>query len=359
LRQWRDRETNALLGRMRRGFKLLYWLITPHRTRHRITFLRARQQQALTSPTSVGEESAPLPGTGARERRELPATEVSANDPPLLFPLGHFHSPVADPSEVRAREERLWSRTDEMRGIDLNVQAQLALLRELKPHTALIDYPIDDPGDCRTYFYNNDQYPVLDADFLHAALCLFRPRTMIEVGSGFSSLVTAGVNRRLLNGQLDFSCIEPYPRQFLIDGVEGITRLVREKVEDVDPSFFDRLEAGDILFIDSSHVSKIGSDVNHLIFNVLPRLQPGVLIHVHDIFLPDEYPKRWVIDERRNWNEQYLLRAFMEFNSHFEVIWAAHYMSTRHVEAVRMTFPRYPDLGGGGSFWLRRVSQPR
>lgn len=270
---------------MRRGFKLLYWLITPHRTRHRITFLRARQQQALTSPTSVGEESAPLPGTGARERRELPATEVSANDPPLLFPLGHFHSPVADPSEVRAREERLWSRTDEMRGIDLNVQAQLALLRELKPHTASIDYPIDDPGDCRTYFYNNDQYPVLDADFLHAALCLFRPRTMIEVGSGFSSLVTAGVNRRLLNGQLDFSCIEPYPRQFLIDGVEGITRLVREKVEDVDPSFFDRLEAGDILFIDSSHVSKIGSDVNHLIFNVLPRLQPGVLIHVHDIFL--------------------------------------------------------------------------
>jgi Methyltransferase domain len=272
-----------------------------------------------------------------------------------LFPLGHFYSPVADPSELRTREERLWSRTDEMHGIDLRVEAQLTLLQELKPHVATINYPIDHPGNDGTYFYSNDQYPALDADFLHAALCLFRPRVMIEVGAGFSSLVTAEVNRRLLENRLDFTCIDPYPRQFLIDGVEGIARLVREKIEDVDLSLFDRLEAGDILFIDSSHVSKIGSDVNHLIFNVLPRLRPGVLVHLHDIFLPDEYPKRWVLDEGRNWNEQYLLRAFMEFNPRFEVIWAAHYMGTRHPEAVRATFPHYPELGGGGSFWIRRT----
>lgn len=274
---------------------------------------------------------------------------------PLLFPLGHFYSPIADPTQVRAREARLWARKDTMDGIDLRLDAQLSLLHDLKPYAASINYPLDDPGDNRTYYYKNDQYPVLDAEFLHTALCHFRPRVMIEVGSGFSSLIVAETNCRLLDNGIDFTCIEPYPRQFLIDGVEGITRLIREKVEDTDLPFFDRLNAGDILFIDSSHISKVGSDVNYLFFDVLPRVKPGVLIHIHDIFLPDEYPKQWMIDQGRNWNEQYLLRAFLEYNGNFEVVWAAHFIGTRYTAAVQAVFPRYPDLGGGGSFWIRRV----
>jgi hypothetical protein len=78
-------------------------------------------------------------------------------------------------------------------------------------------------------------------------------------------------------------------------------------------------------------------------------------VHVHDIFLPDEYPKVWVIDQGRNWNEQYLVRAFLQFNTAWEVLWAAHFMGSRHTAAVRATFPRYPQLGGGGSLWLRRA----
>src|SRR5262249_31007940 len=150
---------------------------------------------------------------------------------------------------------------------------------------------------------------------------------------------------------LRFLCIEPYPRQFLIDGVPGISDLVRHKVEDVPLQFFDSLQAGDILFIDSSHVSKAGSDVNYLFFEVLPRLASGVLVHIHDIFLPDEYPKIWVIDQGRNWNEQYLVRAFLQFNAEWEIIWAAHFMGTRHTAAVQAVFPRYPQDGGGGSLW--------
>jgi len=115
------------------------------------------------------------------------------------------------------------------------------------------------------------------------------------------------------------------------------------------------LQSGDILFIDSSHVAKVGSDVNYLFFEVIPRLKPGVMVHFHDVFLPDEYPKVWVIDEGRNWNEQYLLRAFLQFNTSWEVMWSAHFMGTRHRAAVQMTFPRYPALGGGGSFWIRRL----
>lgn len=274
---------------------------------------------------------------------------------PLLFPIGHFYSPIANPADIRARERKIWMPTDEMPGIDLCIADQLTLLSQLKPYTASINYPVEQPRDSTTYFYGNDQYPVLDAEFLYAALCHFKPKSMIEVGSGFSSLITADVNRRKLGSKLDFSCIEPFPRQFLIDGVDGITRLVRKKVEDVELSFFDRLESGDILFIDSSHVSKVGSDVNYLFFEVLPRLKKGVMVHVHDIFLPDEYPKSWVIDQGRNWNEQYLLRSFLQFNAEWKVIWAAHFMGTRYTAAVQETFPRYPKLGGGGSFWITRV----
>jgi hypothetical protein len=290
--------------------------------------------------------------------RRPPPKDISADKLggiKLLFPTGHFYSPIADPDDIRARESVIWSRHDEMADIDLNVPAQIELLSRMKTYTADITYPVERPLDQTTYFYANDQYPVLDAEFLYAALCLFRPKTMIEVGSGFSSLITADVNRRILNRQLDFTCIEPYPRQFLIDGVDGVTRLVKEKVEDVDLSFFDRLDLGDILFIDSSHVSKVGSDVNYLFFEVLPRLKKGVMVHVHDIFLPDEYPKSWVIDEGRNWNEQYLLRAFLQGNSGWEIMWAAHFMGSRYASAVHETFPRFPSLGGGGSLWLRRV----
>jgi hypothetical protein len=273
----------------------------------------------------------------------------------LLFPVGHFYSPIADPVDIRARKRRIWKRVDEMPGIHLCISDQMMLLRQLKSYTASINYPVEQPKDLTSYFYGNDQFPVLDAEFLYAVLCHFRPKSMIEVGCGFSSLITADVNRRLLGSKLEFSCIEPFPRQFLIDGVDGITQLVQQKVEDVELSFFDRLDSGDILFIDSSHVSKVGSDVNYLFFEVLPRLKKGVMVHVHDIFLPDEYPSEWVIDQGRNWNEQYLLRAFLQFNADWKVIWASHFMGTRHTVAVQATFPNYPKLGGGGSFWIKRV----
>ena len=273
----------------------------------------------------------------------------------LLFPLGHFYSPVADPEDLLARLGSIWKDTDVLPGIDMRVSAQLELLRQLSPYISQITYPLEQPPDDPTvYFYRNDQYPRLDAEFLFTFLCRHKPRHMIEIGSGFSSLVTADVNCRMLDRGLDFTCIEPYPRQFLINGVEGITRLVREKVENVAVSFFDRLEAGDVLFIDSSHITKTGSDVNYLFFEVLPRLKKGVFVHLHDSFLPFEYPRKWVIDEGRNWNEQYLLRAFMQFNSEWQVVWMAHYMGVKHKQAVQAVFPYFSD-GPGGSFWIQRL----
>ncbi len=287
---------------------------------------------------------------GAPESGAAPSNEIN-----LLFPIGHFYSPIADPVDIASRRNRIFARAPMSQGINFNEASQLELLAKLKPHVETVDYPRAKPDDNITYFYDNDQYPVLDAEFLYGALCHFRPKTMIEIGSGFSSLITADVNRRILGGALNFICVEPYPRQFLIDGVDGITHLNISKVEDLPLSYFDQLDDGDILFIDSSHVSKVGSDVNYLFFEVIPRLKKGVIVHVHDIFLPDEYPEDWVLKQNRNWNEQYVLQAFLQFNSAWEMIWASHFMGTRHRAAVQDVFPRYPKLGGGGSLWMRRL----
>lgn len=275
---------------------------------------------------------------------------------PSLFPPGHFYSPIANLKDIRSRATKIWKKTRAMPGIDWREAQQLALLNELACHISDIDFPVSKPDDPTRYYYENDQFPVLDAEFLHALIAHTKPKRFIEVGSGFSSLITAEANRKLFDSSIEVTCIEPYPRQFLIDGVPGIGRLVVEKVEDVDLSLFSELASGDILFIDSSHVSKVGSDVNHLFFEVIPRLKPGVLIHIHDIFLPNEYPKQWVIEEGRHWNEQYLVRAFLQFNRSFEIVWAAAYMIEFHSDRLKEIFPRFPWLGGGGSLWLRRTN---
>jgi hypothetical protein len=124
-------------------------------------------------------------------------------------------------------------------------------------------------------------------------------------------------------------------------------------VQEVELELFQQLGAGDVLFIDSSHVVKTGGDVNYLYLEVLPRLRPGVVVHVHDIFLPGEYRKDWVTEEFRFWTEQYLLQAFLAFNSEFEVLLCNSYLGRYHRPALQNVFPKAP-WWGGGSFWMQR-----
>ncbi len=311
-----------------------------------------------------GDKVDPQPSAGVGSTDAVPENVVVQSEQPeqekpdifLLFPPGHFYSPIADPVDLQERQSVLWNGSALLAGIDLHTEKQLQLLEEIKPFALESPFPIKAQPDPTCYFYENDQFPCLDAEFLFTALRYYQPRRVIEIGSGYSTLITAEVNRHYFQNQIDFSCVEPYPRQFLLDGVPGVSRLVTKKVQEVDLEFFENLGARDLLFIDSSHVSKIGSDVNYLFFEVIPRLRPGVIVHVHDIFLPDEYPQVWMIDEGRNWNEQYVLRAFLQNNCEWQVLWAAHFMGTRHTESVQATFPRYPSLGGGGSLWIQRIS---
>jgi hypothetical protein len=275
-----------------------------------------------------------------------------------LFPPGHFYSPICDPEELIMRAGELWppSRPAADPAFDYRIDAQFKLLAALQQYAGDISFPFEAPLACATqYYYNNDQYPSLDAEVLFCIVRHLSPATIIEVGSGFSTLIMAEVNRRFFDSRIEIKCIEPYPRQFLIDGVPGVLRLVRQRVQALPVADFEALAPSDILFVDSSHVTKTGSDVNHILFEILPRLKSGVYVHFHDIFLPDDYPKIWAIDQGRNWNEQYLLRAFLQYNSAFEIVWGSYLMGTRHLERVQEVFPRYPAFGGGGSLWLRRT----
>ena len=139
-------------------------------------------------------------------------------------------------------------------------------------------------------------------------------------------------------------CIEPFPREFLRKGFPGLRSLIEKKVQDIDFEFFSQLQAPGYLFIDSSHTVRIGGDVNYLFLEVLLRLKPGVIVHVHDIFFPFDYRRDWVMDELRFWSEQYLLQAFLRFNSEFEVLIANHYLAHKYPEELKTAFPNLENL---------------
>lgn len=265
----------------------------------------------------------------------------------------HFYKPIPD---TQSLPETLWTHPSDLAGVEMNETAQLELLREHIPRfrDEYERLPASSPGKERGFYVNNTLFGGVDALVAYCMVRHFKPRTIIEVGSGFSSLILGQAAER--NKTSAVICIEPFPREFLREGFPGLRSLIEKKVQDIELEFFSQLESDDILFIDSSHTVKIGSDVNYLFLEVLPRLRPGVIVHVHDIFLPFEYERDWVLDELRFWNEQYLLQAFLTFNSEFEVLMANRYLNHYHEADLKAAFPAL-DWWAGGSFWMRRKAR--
>jgi Methyltransferase domain len=265
----------------------------------------------------------------------------------------HFYQPIPD---TRSLPETLWERPSDLVGIEMNDAMQLDLLRNHFPkfRHEYDQFPTEPTGTAGRFHFNNGLFDGTDALVAYCMIRHFQPRLIIEVGSGFSSLVAAEAIAKNDNSAL--ICIEPFPLDFLRQGFAGLHSLIEKKVEDIGLEFFSQLASGDILFIDSSHTVKIGGDVNYLFLEVLPRLKPGVIVHVHDIFLPFEYRRDWVMEEFRFWSEQYLLQAFLSFNSEFEVLMANSYVAHRYMKDLKATFMNSP-WWGGGSFWMRRKGQ--
>jgi len=268
----------------------------------------------------------------------------------------HFYQPIPN---TRSLTDDLWLRQSELVGVDINEQGQIQLLHEFssrfrKEYDCL---PRERPLTSSQYYADNPTFGALDAKILYCMIRYFKPRRVIEIGSGYSTFLSAQAilkNEDESGNKAELIAIEPYPNLTLRNGFPGLTKLICDQVENVDIDEFTKLQENDILFVDSSHVLRIGNDVQHIYLEILPRINKGVIIHIHDIFMPAEYPKAWVRERHIFWNGQYLLQAFLTFNNEFEVLWAAIYM-LRHRAYLEEAFgPGEHHYERGGSFWMRR-----
>jgi predicted O-methyltransferase YrrM len=273
-----------------------------------------------------------------------------------FFPPGHFYSPLPSQAEIADAFAR-GGFGPPFPGIDLNEAEQVARIERFAGYYAQQPFP-SHPMAGRRFHLENGSYGPYDAIMLYSMLREARPRRIIEVGSGFSSAAMLDLNDHVLGGAVHFTFIDPdlgRLRPLLRPDDAGRVTLLEQRVQDVPLETFAALGENDVLFIDSSHVSKIGSDVNRLYFDVLPRLAPGVLIHIHDITGNLEYPREW-LDEGRAWNEQYLLRAFLMNNSAYRIeLFTAWLFNLRHAW-LKAQMPLCAP-GGGGQIWLRKLAR--
>jgi methyltransferase family protein len=273
-----------------------------------------------------------------------------------IFPIiDRYDEPLFQPDKLNhaLNEDRL------LPGVDLNDAEQLELLSKFHFNEELTRLPIEKSKDLH-FFYHNSEFKSGDAEYFYNMIRYFKPSRLIEVGAGNSTLLALQAINRNKDEDPAYCCeqiaIEPYRMPWL--ETTGI-RVIRDPVEKVESTIFQQLKKNDVLFIDSSHMVRPQGDITHLYLNVLPSLAPGVLVHVHDIFTPKDYPFEWIIDNVRLWNEQYVLEAFLTFNGSFRVLAALNYLKHHYPDQLASKCPilqqEFADREPG-SFWLMKSS---
>lgn len=274
---------------------------------------------------------------------------------------GHFYSPIPSLGEIQANAKQIFGQS-EVLGVDLNLPAQLARLETFKAAHAELPYDLrggHENPQLRYRWLAGSQYRYSDVVFLYHVMRHLRPKRIIEIGSGYSSAVILDVNELFFESRIQTTFIEPNPGRLfkLISEPERKQRaIITEKVQSVPLDIFQTLEENDILFVDSSHVVKVGSDVNHIVFNILPLLRKGVCIHFHDVFFPFELPRDWILKYKRFWNESYLLRAFLMNNESYEIFLFNTLLQQRHRSWFEKEMPEcLMDEENCGSIWIRKT----
>jgi len=293
--------------------------------------------------------------------KKLPIIEAIVSERDQLrrdygfVPPGHFYSPVPSLEEIRRDEAQIFGNTPRhIPGIELHESEQLKLLEDFCPYYESMPFQSQKVEGLR-YYFENTAYSYSDAILLHCMIRHLKPRRMIEIGSGFSSCVTLDTNELFMDSSMKTTFIEPYPDLLLSlikENDKNKIKIIPQRLQDVSLNAFEALESNDILFIDSTHVSKINSDVNRIFFEILPALSSGIYIHFHDVFFPFEYSKAWIY-EGRAWNEAYLLRSFLQYNSEFRVVLMNTFIRHFHESFFREKMPlclKDP----GGSIWIRK-----
>lgn len=316
--------------------------------------LRDRLKPAFELVDTLSLPVTALSAVYLRGLRRIGISDLSRNRELLsqlgIFPLqAHYYEPF-----TRRRDLcRPMSTPRDLPGLDLNEAGQLAWLERFDVGAELLEIPVKQAAPS-AFGYENGTFAFADAAYAYAMIRAIKPRRWTEVGSGNSTLIARlAMERNAREGHpTQHRCIEPFEMPWLEQlGIE----IVRAQVETCSPSLFDELEAGDVLFIDSSHVLRPQGDVLFLYQEVLPRLKSGVFVHVHDVFTPRDYPEHWVIDKMLMWDEQYLLEAFLTFNERFEIIGALNHLYHSHFAAMSSALPILADHREREpmSFWMR------
>lgn len=274
-----------------------------------------------------------------------------------------YEEPVPDLAALQGFD---WKKEYQLPGLDLRPTAQVKLFHRLSryfPEFKALPARKQKGPDVEEYYHSNPAFRDLDAAVYYGLVRDLKPKRIIEIGAGFSTLLAAQavLKNRGEGRDCKLTAIEPYPSKTLRAGVPGLGRLLESELQKVSLKEFESLGKNDILFIDSSHVLRIASDVQYEFLEIVPRLKKGVLVHVHDIYFPLEYPEKVIMKDHKFYNEQYLLQAFLAFNREFEVTWAAQYMDLKHPGLVRKPFEdlvkerqRTGALWKTLSFWMRR-----
>jgi hypothetical protein len=273
----------------------------------------------------------------------------------------HYYLPIPSAEDL---DRAFASGPSQLVGVDMNDAGALNLLEDVFP--ALAEefrniFPLHGDHKKRGFYLINGSFMAIDAQVYFAFIRHFRPKRIVEIGAGNSTLVAAEAcsrNAQQYGQSPELTAIDPYPPATLKGDVPGLSKLIESSVQDVGLDVFMELEAGDILFIDSTHVLREGGDVQLEYCEILPRLAPGVLVHIHDISLPKPYPRVY-FDQRMYWNEQYVLQTFLAFNARFEVVWAGNYNIMKYPQKVCAVFPEYYAMREAfpqsepSSFWIR------
>jgi hypothetical protein len=270
-----------------------------------------------------------------------------------IYPIrDHYYDPLFQVKELEDGKVR------QLPGVDLNVKGQLALLASFKYQEELLGFPNQEPSGEKSYYYHNPAFGSGDAEFLYSIIRHAKPKKVVEIGSGFSTLMAQAAIQKNISEDKTYSCehvcIEPYEMPWL---EQLPVTVIRKRVEDIEMSYFSKLSANDILFIDSSHMIRRDSDVLVEYLRILPTLKKGVFVHVHDIFTPRDYPVSWLKDHFLLWNEQYLLEAFLTQNSQFAIVGALNFLQHDHPKVLHKALPVLAQEPGRepGSFWMQRV----
>jgi len=260
-----------------------------------------------------------------------------------------YHSPVVHPNDL---PPDVFERRDPMHGIAIDLGQQVALLSRLKGYLHEFTPPVD--------FFENIMYGSLDAEVLYAFTRHLQPKRIIELGSGSTSIVMDSANVANASDGFepaDLSIFDPSPSPLLATWVKGPGHVQALRPEQIDRDRFEQLQSNDVLFVDTTHTVKVGSEVNYIILEILPLLASGVYVHFHDIFLPYNYPE-FYLDQHLFYVEQYLLQAFLAFNPNYEVVFCAHAIARQHPDAMLDAIPSAPRgllPAGPSSFWIRRI----